>query len=54
MLILLLIVTGPPVFRYDAMSKVVLQWFLVFTAIRACVLLYRLMTRRPLEPWARR
>ena len=51
--ILLLIVTGPPVFRYDAIIKVVLQWFLVFSAIRACVLLYRLLRRRPAEPWAR-
>jgi hypothetical protein len=51
--ILLVIVTGPPVFRYDAIIKVVLQWFLVFSAIRACVLLYRLLRRRPAEPWAR-
>ena len=51
--ILLLIVTGPPVFRYDAIIKVVTGWFLVFSAIRACVQLYRLMTRRPVEPWAR-
>lgn len=51
--ILLLIVTGPPVFRYDAIIKVVLQWFLVFSAINACVLLYRLLRRRPAEPWAR-
>ncbi|MFO7694436.1 MAG: hypothetical protein R6V57_15225 [Vicinamibacterales bacterium] len=51
--ILLLIVAGPPVFRYDAIIKVVLQWFLVFSAIRACVLLYRLLRRRPAEPWAR-
>ena len=52
--ILLLIVTGPPVFRYDTIIKVVLRWFLVFSAIRACVLLYRLLARRPVEPWARR
>ena len=52
--ILLLIVTGPPVFRYDAIIKIVLQWFLVFSAIRACVQLYRLLARRPAEPWARR
>jgi len=51
--ILLLIVTGPPVFRFDAIIKVVLQWFLVFSAINACVLLYRLLRRRPAEPWAR-
>ena len=52
--VLLLIVIGPPVFRYDAPIKVVLQWFLLFSAIRACVLLYRLLRRRPAEPWARR
>ena len=51
--ILLLIVTGPPVFRYDTIIKVVLQWFLIFSAIRACVLLYRLLVRRPVEPWSR-
>jgi hypothetical protein len=51
--ILLLIVIGPPVFRYDAIIKVVLQWFLVVSAIKACVLLYRLLVRRPAEPWAR-
>ena len=48
--ILLLIVTGPPVFRYDAIIKVVLQWFLIFSAINACVLLYRLLRRRPASP----
>jgi hypothetical protein len=52
-LILVLIVTGPPVFRYDPIIKVVLQWFLIFSAINACVLLYRLLFRRPVEPWAR-
>lgn len=49
--ILLLIVTGPPVFRYDGIIKVVLQWFLVFSVIRAGVVLYRLLVRRPAEPW---
>jgi hypothetical protein len=52
-LILLLIVTGPPVFTYDRPTKFVLNWFLVFSAIKACVLLYRLLLRRPAEPWAR-
>ena len=51
-LILLLIVTGPPVFRYDLLTKVVVQWFLVFSAIKACVMLYRLLRRRSAEPWA--
>ena len=51
--ILLLIVTGPPVFRYDLLIKFVLQWFLVFSAIKSCVMLYRLLRRRPHEPWAR-
>jgi hypothetical protein len=52
-LILLLIVTGPPVFRYDVIIKFVLSWIVVFSAINACVLLYRLLRRRPAEPWAR-
>jgi hypothetical protein len=51
--ILLLIFIGPPVFRYDLLIKVVLQWFLVFSAIKACVMLYRLLVRRTFEPWAR-
>jgi hypothetical protein len=51
--ILLLIVIGPPVFRFDVLIKVVLQWFLIFSAIKACVLLYRLLVRRPVAPWAR-
>ena len=50
--ILLLIVTGPPVFTYDRPTKFVLNWFLVFSAINACVLLYRLLRRRPAEPWS--
>jgi hypothetical protein len=49
--ILLLIVLGPPVFRYDFITKVIVQWFLIFSAINACVLLYRLLRRRPVEPW---
>ena len=51
--ILLLIVVGPPVFRYDVPIKIVLQWFLIFSVIKAGVLLYRLLVRRPAEPWAR-
>ena len=51
--ILLLIVIGPPVFRYDFLTKVIVQWFLIFSAINACVMLYRLLRRRPAEPWAR-
>jgi hypothetical protein len=51
--ILLLVVLGPPVFRYDFLTKVIVQWFLIFSAINACVLLYRLLRRRPVEPWAR-
>jgi hypothetical protein len=51
-LILLLIVTGPPVFRYDEVTKFVVAWFLVFLAIRACVMLYRLLRSRPAEPWS--
>jgi len=52
--ILLLIVTGPPVFRYDVLIKVVLRWFIIFSAIKACVMLYRLVRRRPAEPWRAR
>ncbi|MDO8836014.1 MAG: hypothetical protein Q7V01_10465 [Vicinamibacterales bacterium] len=52
-LILLLIVTGPPVFRYDRPITFVLTWFLVFSAIKACVMLYRLLRKRPVEPWAK-
>jgi len=32
--------------------KFVLRWFVVFSAINACVLLYRLLRRRPVDPWA--
>ena len=49
--ILLLLVIGPPVFRYDLLIKVVLQWFLIFSIIKACVMLYRLLVRRTFEPW---
>jgi hypothetical protein len=42
------------VFRYDLLIKVVLQWFLVFSAIKVCVMLYRLLVRRTFEPWTRR
>lgn len=51
--ILLLIVTGPPVFQYDVLTKFVVQWFVAFSAVRACVLLYRILRRRPADPWAR-
>ena len=50
-IILLLIFVGPPVFRYDVLIKIVLQWFLIFSIIKACVLLYRLLARRPAEPF---
>jgi hypothetical protein len=45
------VVTGPPVFRYDGIVKLVLSWFLVATLIRAAVQLYRLWIRRPPQPW---
>lgn len=51
--ILLLIVTGPPAFQYDRPIKFVVTWFLAFSVISACVMLYRLLRRRPAEPWAR-
>jgi hypothetical protein len=51
-LILLLIVSGPPVFRYDRPVKFVVTWFVVFTGVSACVMLYRLLRRRPAEPWS--
>jgi hypothetical protein len=52
-IVLLVIVTGPPVFTYDLLVKLVLQVFLVVSVIRACVALYRLLVRRPAEPWTR-
>jgi hypothetical protein len=51
--ILLIIVTGPPVFNYDFLVKLVLQCFLVVSVIKAGVGLYRMLRRRPVEPWAR-
>jgi hypothetical protein len=51
-LILLVIVTGPSVFRYDRPIKFVVTWFVVFSGVSACVMLYRLLRRRPAEPWA--
>jgi hypothetical protein len=51
--ILLLIVIGPPVFNYDLLVKLVLQCFLVVSVIIAGVGLYRMLRRRPVEPWAR-
>jgi hypothetical protein len=51
-LILLFIVTGPPVFRYDRPIKFVVTWFVVFSGVSACVMLYRPLRRRPAEPWA--
>jgi len=51
--VLLVIVTGPPVFHYDRWVKLILQVFLVVSVIKACVLLHRLFVRRPAEPWAR-
>ncbi|HOQ59476.1 MAG TPA: hypothetical protein PKZ08_02520 [Vicinamibacterales bacterium] len=50
--ILLRIVTGPPAFAYDRPIKVVLGWVLGFTAVSACVMLFRLLRRQPAEPWA--
>ena len=52
-LILLVIVTGPPAFRYDRPIKFVVTWFVVFSAASAGVMLYRLLRRRPVEPWAK-
>jgi hypothetical protein len=51
-LILLLVVTGPPVFRFDRPIKFVVTWFVVFSGVSACVMLYRLLRRRPAEPWS--
>jgi hypothetical protein len=52
--ILLVIVAGPPVFRYDAWVKLVLQVFVVVSLIKACAMLYRLLVRRTIEPWTAR
>jgi hypothetical protein len=49
--ILAIILVGPPVFRYDALVKLALPWFLLVVLIRAGVQFYRLLTRRAAEPW---
>jgi hypothetical protein len=49
-IILLLVVTGPPVFTYDLLVKLVLQVFLVISVIKVCEALYRLLVRRPSAP----
>lgn len=51
--ILLLIVAGPPVFRYDFLVKLVLRCFLVVSVVQAGAALYRLLRRPPALPWAR-
>ena len=52
-LILLAIVTGPPVSQYDRPIGFVVTWFVVFSVVSASVMLYRLLRRRPVEPWAK-
>lgn len=39
-------------FNDDLPVKLVLQVFLVISAIKACLALCRLLARRPAEPWA--
>ena len=50
-LILYLIAVGPPVFRYDMLVKAVLKGILVIVLIESGLRLYRLLTRRTIEPW---
>jgi len=49
--VLLLIVTGPPVFRYNRPVKGILLGALAIVVIEAGERLYHLLTRRPSEPW---
>jgi hypothetical protein len=49
--ILFRVVAGEPVFRYDYLVKAFLKGFLIIVLIESGVRLYRLLTRRPFEPW---
>lgn len=49
--ILYLIISGPPSFRFDLLVKAVLKGVLALVLCGSGVRLYRLLTRRPFEPW---
>jgi len=49
--VLLLIITGPPVFRYNRHVKGILLGLLAIVVIEAGERLYHLLTRKPCEPW---
>jgi hypothetical protein len=46
-----LIIIGPEVFRYDWIAKSILKLILAIKLIESGSRLYRLLTRRPFEPW---
>lgn len=50
-IVLLVILLGPPVFRFDTASKSVLAVPLFIAMIETGVRLYRLLNRGPSEPW---
>jgi len=49
--VLALIITGPPVFRYDTPVKQALSLWLLLTLFGCARQLYRIITRKNLEPW---
>ena len=49
--LLAVIITGPPVFHYDKPIKQLLTLWLLLTLFVAVRRLYRILTRRDLEPW---
>jgi hypothetical protein len=49
--VLLLIILGPPVFRFNSIVKGILLGPVVIIAIESIGRLYRLLTRKPFDPW---
>ncbi len=49
--ILYLVITGPPSFRFDFLAKGLLKLVLVLVLLNSAGRLYHLLTRRPFEPW---
>jgi hypothetical protein len=50
-LILVLVISGPPVFEYDPIVKGVLGMVVLVMAVDCCVRLFRLLLRRRAQPW---
>jgi hypothetical protein len=50
-MILYLVIIGPPCFRLDVVVKGALKGVLALVLFGSAVRLYRLLTRRPFEPW---